>query len=58
MYGVETVAGEVDLHLAGLGHEPANEEPRAVLAPFLDDCRERLQPIVGLIGVDIGNLLM
>ena len=50
--------GEVDLHLAGLRHEPANEKPRAALAPFLDDCREGLQPIVGLIGVDIGDLLM
>ncbi len=50
--------GEVDLHLTGLGHEPPDQETCAVLAPFLDDCRERLQPIVGLIGVDIGNLLM
>ena len=47
-----------DLELAGALEQLVDEEPRAALAFLLDDLVERGDPVVGLVRVDVGQLVL
>ena len=49
---------QTDVKLASPLEELVDEEPRAGLALLLDHLVERLQPLIGLVGVDIGQLML
>jgi hypothetical protein len=58
--GVDVVGaaqgGHSDVHLAGALEQPQHDVARAVAAPLVDQLVERVEPVGGFVGVDVGEL--
>jgi hypothetical protein len=49
--------GEADLQLARSLEELADQEPRPCLAVHIDDAVEAVEPLLRLLGIDVGQLV-
>ena len=57
-YRVWVSGREADLQLAGPLQEPEQDESGALRARSLDDVVERVQPLIGLGRIGVGQLLL
>ena len=56
-YGVLTVAGKLTWRLAGPLEQLRQQEAGAGLAVGVDDRVERVEPLLGLAGIGVGQLV-